>query len=73
MVRDDLLARGALSVKTEERVVATVRARNPEVAAAKTLDEKLGALWRSRRTEPEPERAQRLLSKVLQVEEESAA
>jgi exonuclease SbcD len=72
-VRDDLLAKGAISVKVEEEVRATVRARAPEVAAATTLAGKLEALWRSRNDVPPTERAARLISKVSDLEVEVAA
>jgi exonuclease SbcD len=72
-VRDGLIAAGAAAVKVEEVVTATVRARAPEVAEAKTLDEKLHALWRARRDVPEPPRTERLLTKVHELEGEAAA
>lgn len=71
-VREDLLRRGASMVKVEERVVATVRARVPEITQAKTLDEKLRALWASRRDVPEPPRADRLLTRTHELESEVA-
>lgn len=72
-VRVELIDRfGALSVKVEEEVIATVRARAPEIAAAKTLDEKLAALWRSRGVELEPSRTARLLARVHEIEGEAA-
>lgn len=71
-LRADLMARGALSVKLEERVVAETRARAPEVARAVTLADKLDALWRSKGFDPGDRRA-RLLTKAHEVESSSAA
>ena len=72
--RDQLLTEGkAASVKIEEVVTATVRARAPEIAAAKTLDEKLQALWRARKLDLEPPRVERLLTKTHELEGEAAA
>jgi exonuclease SbcD len=71
--RQRLMDAGARSVKLEEVVTATVRARAPEIAAAKTLEEKLGALWRARKNEPTPERAARLITKTHELESEVAA
>ena len=72
--RDQLLTEGkAASVKLEEVVTATVRARAPEIAAAKTLDEKLQALWRARKLDLEPPRVDRLLTKTHELEGEAAA
>lgn len=70
-VRDDLLAKGALSVKLEEVVSTTGRARQPQIAAALTLDDKLAALWGAQKNAPETERRPRLLAKVHELEEES--
>lgn len=55
-VRDDVIAHGAVNVKVEEEVIAVNRARAPEVAKAKTLEEKLQALWRARGFDPGPRR-----------------
>lgn len=67
-LRDAMLANGAISVKVEEEVSATVRARAPEVAIAKTLPEKLSALWASRGVNV-GDRRDGLLTKVAQLEE----
>lgn len=72
-LRERLLALGAAHVKVEEVVTATVRARAPEIAAAKTLDEKLAALWRARKLDLEQPRVERLLTKTHQLEGEDAA
>lgn len=62
------LAAGAVSVKVEEQVAATTRARAPEVAMAPTVPEKLRALWAARgETVP---RADQLLSLAVSLEEE---
>lgn len=63
----------ATSVKVEEVVLASVRARAPEIAAAKTLPEKIAALWRVRRPEPDDQRKQRLLTRLSELEMEAAA
>lgn len=53
---------GAIEVKAEEAVIAEVRSRMPEIAAARTLDDKLPAFWRAKGIEIEPVRAARLVS-----------
>ncbi len=73
-LRDRMLGEWkARSVKVEEVVLATSRTRTPEIVHAKTLDDKLRALWRARRNEPDPQRAERLLTKVHELEGEVAA
>lgn len=66
--RDQWLAEGAISVKVEEQLLTTTRARAPEIAQASTLSDKLRALWRSRGDEPPPERAAELLRKAGTLE-----
>ena len=68
--RDELMAVGAVSVKLDEEVIATVRARAPEIAAAKTLSEKLDALRASRGEVITEERRNRLEAKLSQLEQE---
>ncbi len=68
-LKAELLEEGAAVVKVEEQVVATVRARAPEVAAAATVPEKLQAYWRARGDEFDAERCARLLSKAGELEE----
>ncbi len=72
-IRDRLVADGAIHVKVEEQVIAHVRARAPEVAAAKTLEDKLQAYWAMRRLGLDPARVETLLTKTHQLEEEAAA
>jgi DNA repair exonuclease SbcCD nuclease subunit len=60
--------RGAHSLKIEERVRATTRARAPEVAAAKTTADMLRAHWASKGTTPAAERAARLLDRLAEAE-----
>jgi len=72
-VRENLLAQGAVLVKVEEEVLTVGRARQPEIAAALTLDDKLGALWDAQKNAPAAERRPRLLSKVHELEEETNA
>lgn len=70
-VVSDLFAAGAVSVKVEEEVVATTRARVPEIAKAATTRGKLEAMWRARGAAPEPARAERIFAKLAQIEEGS--
>lgn len=67
-LKDRMLADGAISVKVEDQVIAKVRARAPEVAAAKTLEEKLRALWAVRQLDIPEERARVLLGRVASLE-----
>jgi hypothetical protein len=67
-LRTELLAKGAVVVKLEEVVSTTVRARAPEVAAAKTLPDKLRAYWKAKGDEMAPERAERVLALALELE-----
>lgn len=71
VMRRAMVGDGAVIVKVEEEVTATTRARAPEVAAAKTLAEKLAALWRSRGESVSPEREERLLARLARLEEEA--
>lgn len=68
-IRERLLAAGAADVQLEECVRAVTIARAPEVAAAKTLPDKLSALWLARGTMPEPARRDQLLDMARQLEE----
>lgn len=63
------LALEAASVQVEEEVISTVVARAPEVAAAKTLGDKLAALWRVRNEVIAPDRVSRLLERARSLEE----
>lgn len=63
------LSEGALSVKVEEDVVVTKRAKAPQVAVAKTVSDKLVAHWESIKFDPS-ERRVCLLSKANELEEE---
>jgi DNA repair exonuclease SbcCD nuclease subunit len=72
-LRARMTSDGAVSVKCEEEVMSTTRARAPEVAAAKTIDDKLVAFWRSRGLELKAQRIDALLTKFHLVEEEVAA
>jgi 2-methylisocitrate lyase-like PEP mutase family enzyme len=65
---EQLRSAGAISVKVEEQVVSTTRARTPEVARASTLIDKLDALWLARRDVPSPERRDALVSKIAFLE-----
>lgn len=70
--RTTALARGAIVVKLEERVEASVRARAPEIAQAKTLTDKLRAYWAAK-GEDLAEREGELLDKAGELEKEAAA
>jgi DNA repair exonuclease SbcCD nuclease subunit len=59
---------GAVSVRRDDSVIAETRARAPEVAAAKTLPDKLIAHWKSVGFEPGP-RGPALLEKARVLEE----
>jgi exonuclease SbcD len=58
---------GAAHVQVEEQVRATVTARAPEVAAAKTTADKVQALWKVRGFDP-GDRRERLLGKLTEIE-----
>jgi len=58
----EALAKGAIRVHLDEVVEANARPRAPEVAAARTLDEKLTAHWKSKGIELSPERQARVLA-----------
>ncbi|NUP13817.1 MAG: hypothetical protein HOW73_47890 [Polyangiaceae bacterium] len=60
---------GAVSVKLEEVVRATLVARAPEIARATTLDAKLDALWKSRDVELDDERRARVFDRLRQIED----
>jgi len=66
---DALRAAGAVSVKVEEQVMASTRARTPEVARAVTLADKLGALWEARKDVPDPVRREALRAKLYELED----
>lgn len=68
VVRRKLLSMGALSIRVEEVVDATTRARAPEIAEVTTLADKLPILWRSKGIEVSPERQSKLFSKLAEVD-----
>jgi DNA repair exonuclease SbcCD nuclease subunit len=72
VLRDLLLAEGALEVKVEEVVRPLTRARAPEVAAASTLAEKLRAYWRAKGMDLGA-REPRILEGLALLEQEVAA
>lgn len=69
LLRSEMLAAGAVSVKVEEQVRATTRARVPEIATAATLEDKLRACWRSRSIVVDQERERRLFGKLAELEQ----
>ncbi len=66
-VKATLIDAGALHVKLEERVIATNRARLPEVAKLRTLEEKVECLWKHRGFDP-GERRESLISKLASLD-----
>lgn len=66
---DSWRAAGAVFVKIEEEVIATSRARAPEIATAPDLPAKLRAYWRARDTTPDDARSARLVSLATSLEE----
>lgn len=71
-MRELMLADGAIRVQVEEQVIAVSRARAPEIARARTLQEKLETIWEVRNDIPDAARRERLLGKVAQLEGEVA-
>lgn len=62
---------GAKSVKVEEVVIATKRARAPEVARAVSVQDKLAAHWASIGYEPETELREALYQGAAELEQEA--
>lgn len=65
---EQLRSAGAVSVKLEECVQASTRSRTPEVAAARTLADKLDALWSARKDQPDPVRRDAIMAKLATLE-----
>ena len=63
---------GATCVKVEESVDAAVRSRAPEIAEARTLEEKLRVCWRMRGADLGQEREARLLDRLRELEQGEA-
>lgn len=68
-IADQFRELGAVSVKVEEEVTATTRARVPDVAVASTIWDRLRALWAARGEQITEERLARLQPKVTEIEE----
>lgn len=66
VLRATWLAAGAVHVKIEEEVIAETRARAPEIAAARTIAEKLAAMYRHQGVETE--RAESLITRARSLE-----
>lgn len=66
-VRDEFLRYGAVSVKLEEVVCATTRARSPEIAHAVSIEEKLRVVWKAKGIDV-GDREPRLLAKLAELE-----
>ena len=71
-LRAGLLADGADAVKLDPQVIPGGDARAPEVAKARTVGEKLAALWKARGTTPDENRQTRLLEKASLLDTEVA-
>lgn len=69
---DESLRSGALSVKIEEVVTPTTKARAPEIVEVSTLKDKLVKYWEARDTIPEEEVSERLFAKVAELENKDA-
>lgn len=67
-----LRKQGAISVKVEEQVIATKRARAPEVARAVSIGDKLDAHWASIGFEPDQELREALHTQAQAFEQEVA-
>lgn len=67
-VKRDLLANGAISVKVEEVVEATTRARAPEIAVAQTIADKLEVFWRAKGIAVSDARKAKVFSKLAEVD-----
>lgn len=70
--RDAWLADGAASVKVEEQVITTKRARAPEVARAVSIGEKLDAHWASIGFDPTAELRESLITQAQAFEQEAS-
>jgi hypothetical protein len=66
--RQVLLDLGALSVKIEEQVRATTRARTPEIATAISIEDKLRVLWKAKGIGFSNDRERRLLARLAELE-----
>lgn len=66
--RDLLLAHGAVSVKLDEVVTVDTRARVPEVATARSLQDQLHAYWDAQPDTPDQQQRVRLLDKLRTIE-----
>jgi hypothetical protein len=69
---DTIRSLGAFSVKSEEEVVATKRARAPEVARAVSIADKLDAHWASIGYDPTDEHREALHTRAQELEQEAA-
>jgi|GEM_PF-1625354 len=67
-LRESLVRKGAISVKLEEQVIATTRARTPEITTAVTLNHKLILCWEARGIKVDPDRAGRIFTKLNELE-----
>lgn len=68
-----LKSAGAISVKVEEEVRATTRARVPEISTAVSLPDQIRAFWRSKALDVSEERDRSVMGKLDEIKEEVAA
>lgn len=69
-LKAEWLEAGAVDVKLDPVTTTVTTAKAPEVAAADTTAGKLRALWTHRAEDIPPERADRLLGKLAEIEQE---
>ncbi len=68
VLRMQALASGIAAMKLDAVFRSSVKARAPEVAMAKGTRDKLKAFWESQADPPPPERRERLLTKLAEME-----
>ena len=66
--RTTILAAGALACDVDQRSAVNVRSRAPELAAARTLPEKIDAFWRAKDEWPDAARRERIHGIVARLE-----
>lgn len=66
--RAAVLAAGALACDLDPRDAVTIRSRAPELAAARTLPEKIDAFWRAKDEWPDAARRERIHAIVARLE-----
>lgn len=66
--KEDALALGAVNVKLDPDVQTTTRARVPELAATKSIEDKIRLVWKAKNQIPSEEREIALIRKLHAVE-----